>query len=83
MAVPKASIIFFKYDESDLVSFVSLSSNVKSWNSCLNSTKFSSRAVVASDLADHLALDKDFTVFPLMADLAQRFVDAEKNLEKF
>ena len=37
---------------------------------------------MASDFADHLVLDKDFTVFPLMADfiLAQRFVDAEKNL---
>ena len=82
MAVSKASILFFKYDESDLVSFVSLSSNVKSCNSCLNSTKFSLKAVVASDLADHLVLDKDLTVFPLMADfiLAQRFVDAEKNL---
>ena len=82
MAVSEASILFFKYDESDLVSFVSLSSNVKFCNNCLSSTKFSLRAVVASDLADHLVLDKDFTVFPLMADfiLAQRFVDAEKNL---
>ena len=82
MAVSKASILFFKNDESDLVSFVSLSSNVKSCNSCLNSTKFSLRAAVASDLADHLVLDKSFTVFPLMTDfiLAQRFVDAEKNL---
>ena len=82
MAVSKASILFFKYDESDLVSFVSLSSNVKSCNSCLNSTKFFLKAIVASDLADHLVLDKDLTVFPLMADfsLAQRFVDAEKNL---
>ena len=78
MAVSKAFILFFKYDESDLVSFVSLSSYVKSCNSCLNLTKFSLRAVVASDLV----LDKDFTVFPLMADfiLAQRFADAEKNL---
>ena len=44
--------------------------------------KFSLRAVVASNLADHLVLDKDFTVFPLMGDfiLAQHFVDAEKNL---
>ena len=35
---------------------------------------------MASDLADHLAFDKDFTTFSLMADfiLAQRFVDAEK-----
>ena len=50
MAVSKASILFFKYDESDLISFVSLSSNVKSCNSCLNSTKFFLRLVVASDL---------------------------------
>ena len=37
---------------------------------------------MASDLAYHFVLDKDFTAFPLMADfiLAQRFVDAEKNL---
>ena len=37
---------------------------------------------MASDLADHRGLDKDFTVFPLMVDfiLAQRFVDAKKNL---
>ena len=85
MAVSKASILFFKYDESDLVSFVSLSSNVKSCNSCLNLTKFSLRAVLATDLADRLVLNKDFTVFPLMADfiLAQRFVDAEKNSYKF
>ena len=80
MAVSKASILFFKFYKSDLVSFDSLSSNVKSCNSGLNSTKFSLRAVVASDHADHLVLDKDFTVFPLMADfnLTQRFVDAEK-----
>ena len=82
MAVSKASIHFSKYNESDLVSFVSLPFNVKSCNRCLNSTKFSLRAVVVSDLADHLVLDKDFAVFPLMTDfiLAQRFVDAEKNL---
>ena len=82
MAVSKASTLFFKYDESDLVSFVSLPSSIKSCNNCLNSTKFSLKAVMASDFADHLVLDKDFTVFPLMADLilAQRFVDAEKNL---
>ena len=46
MAASKASVLFFKYDESDLVLFVSLSSNVKSVNSCLNSIKFSLRAVV-------------------------------------
>ena len=63
MAVSKASILFFKYDEFDLVLFVSLSSNVKSCNIGLNSTKFSLRAVMASDLADHLVLDKDITVF--------------------
>ena len=51
MAVSKASILFFKYDESDLVSFVSLSSNVKFCNSCLNSTKFFLRAVVASKMS--------------------------------
>ena len=51
MAVSKAFILFFKYDESDLVSFVSLSSNVKSCNSCLNSTKFFLRAVVASKMS--------------------------------
>ena len=65
MAVSEASILFFNYDESHLVS---LSSNVKFCNSCLNSIKFFLRAVVASDPADHLGLDKDFTVFPLMAD---------------
>ena len=79
IAVSKAPILFVKYDESE---FVSLSSNVKSCNSCLNSTNFSLRAVVASDFADHLMLDKDFTVFHLMADfiLVKHFVDAEKNL---
>ena len=51
MAVSKASILFFQYDESDLVSFVSLSSNVKSCNSCLNSTKFSLRDVVACKIS--------------------------------
>ena len=51
MAVSKAPILFFKYDESDLVSFVSLSSNVKSCNSCLNPTKFSLRAVMASKIS--------------------------------
>ena len=51
MAVSKASILFFQYDESDLVSFASLSSNVKSCNSCLKSTKFSLRAVVASKIS--------------------------------
>ena len=51
MAVSKASILFFKYDESDLVLFVSLSSNVKSCNSCLNSTKFFLRDVVASKMS--------------------------------
>ena len=50
MAVSKASILFFKYDESDLVLFVSLSSNVKSCNRCLNSTKFFLRAVAASKM---------------------------------
>ena len=82
MAVSKASILFFKCDESDLVSYVLLSSNVKSSNSCLKSTKFFLRAVMAFDLADHLVLDKDFTVFPLLADfiLAQRFAEAEKKL---
>ena len=82
MAVSKASILFFKYDESDLVSFVSLSFNVKFCNNCLKSTKFSLWSVVTSDLADYLVLDKDFTVFPLMADfiLAQRFVGDKKNL---
>ena len=82
MAVPKASILFFNYDESDLVLFVSLSSNVKSCNSCLNSTKFFLRAIVACDLTDYLVLDNGFTFFPLMADfiLAQRFVDVEKDL---
>ena len=37
---------------------------------------------MASDLADHLVLDKDFTFFPCMADFifAQRLVDAEKKL---
>ena len=51
MAVSKGSILFFKYDESDLVLFVSLSSNVKSCNSCLSSTKFFLRAVVASTMS--------------------------------
>ena len=51
MAVSKASILFFKYHESDLVLFVSLSSNVKSVNSCLNSTKFSLRTVMASKIS--------------------------------
>ena len=51
MAVSKASILFFQYDESDLVSFVSLSSNGKSCNSCLNSTKFFLRAAVASKIS--------------------------------
>ena len=39
---------------------------------------------MASDFTDDLVFDKDFTVFPLMADfiLAQRFVDAEKNSEE-
>ena len=57
MAVSKASILFFKCDEFDLVSFVTLSCNIKSCNSRLNSTKCSLKAVVASDLADHLVLD--------------------------
>ena len=51
MAVSKASILFFKYDESDLVGFVSLSSNVKSCSSCHNLTKFLLRAVVASNIS--------------------------------
>ena len=51
MAVSKTSVLFFKYDESDLVLFVSLSSNVKSCNSRLNSTKFSLRAVMASKIS--------------------------------
>ena len=51
MDVFEASILFFKYDESDLVSFVSLSSNVKSCSSSLNSTKFFLRAVVASKIS--------------------------------
>ena len=50
MAASKASILFFKYDESDLVTFVSLSPTVKSFSSCLNS-KFSLRAVVASKIS--------------------------------
>ena len=53
MAISKASMLFLKYDESVLVSVVSLLSNVKSCNCCLNSTKFSLNAVVACDLADH------------------------------
>ena len=78
MAVSKAFILFFNYDKSDLVS---LSSNIKSYNSYLNSIKFFLTGVVASDLADRLVLDKDFTVFPLMADfiLAQFFVNAENS----
>ena len=53
MAVSKISILFFNYDQSNLVLFVSLSSNVKSCgrSSCLNSTKFSLRAVVASKIS--------------------------------
>ena len=51
MAVSKAFILFFKYDESDLVSFVSLSSNEKSCSSCHNLRKFSLRAVVASKIS--------------------------------
>ena len=48
MAVPKESILFFKYDDSDLVLFILLSSDVQSCNSCLNSTKFSLRTVMLS-----------------------------------
>ena len=51
MAASKASILFLKYDESDLVLFVSLSSNVKSCCSCHNLTKFFLRAVVASKIS--------------------------------
>ena len=51
MAVSKAPILFVKYNESDLVSLVSLSSNVKSCNSCLNSTKLFLRGVVASKMS--------------------------------
>ena len=51
MVVSKASILFFKYDECDLVLFVSLSSNVKSCSSCHNLTKFSLRDVVASKIS--------------------------------
>ena len=51
MAVSKTSILFFNHDQSNLVLFVSLSSNVKSCGSCLNSTKFSLRAVVASKIS--------------------------------
>ena len=51
MAVSKAFILFFKYDESNLVLFVSLSSNVKSCNSCLKSIKFFFRAVVESKMS--------------------------------
>ena len=51
MAVSKTSVLFFKYDEFDLVLFVLLSSNVKSCNSCLNSTKFFLRAVVESKMS--------------------------------
>ena len=79
MGVSKASILFFKYDESDLVLFVLLSSNVKSCSSCHNLTKFSLRTVVVSKISYNcFNISQSFAAINLNATIPRDVLEGDQ-----